>query len=50
MGCTVHIRYVLNRGFSHGGMRTATGTQIIIYWYLTLIKNQNIKRGKNLKK
>jgi len=44
MGCTVHIRYVLNHGFSHGGMRTTAGTPIIVYWYVALIKNQNIKK------
>jgi hypothetical protein len=50
MGCTVHIRYVPNHGFSHGGMRTTTGTPIIVYWYVASIKNQNIKTTKYLKK
>jgi len=39
--------YIRYHGFSHGGMRTTTGTPIIAYWYVALIKNQNTKRAKN---
>jgi hypothetical protein len=36
-------------GLSNYGKPTVTGTQNIVYWYMTLTKYRNIKKDKNFK-
>jgi hypothetical protein len=40
---------ILEHGLSNCGTYTTTGMPSIVYWYVALTKNQNIKDDKNKK-